>query len=157
MNAIWKTRMMNGLLEMTLEPSTATEEIREFNISILELCCSIFETIENIAKFRTNSLKGDGVVLLDYMVIKTELMNMICLTFSDRGLAHYIKPVINVTEDHKRIISIEKFTKPPQLFGEVLSVHEINSNTIKDETNKKFVEYVYHILTTAQQMSIKGF
>lgn len=148
MNSIWKTRMMSGLLEMTLEPSTATEEIREFNTTILELCCSIFETIENIAKFRTNALKGDGVVLLDYMLTKTELMNMICLTFSDRGLAHYIKPVINVTEDRRRIISIEKFTKPPQLSNGVLSVHE---------TNKKFIEYVYHILTTAQQMSIKGF
>lgn len=148
MNSIWKTRMMGGLLEMTLEPSTATDEIREFNTTILELCCSIFETIENIAKFRASDLKGDGVVLFDYMVIKTELMNMICLTFSDRGLVYYIKPVINVTEDHKRIISIEKFTKPPQLSGEVLSAHEIN---------KKFAEYVYHILTTAQQMSIKGF
>lgn len=152
MNTIWKIRIMNGLLEMTLEPSTASEEIREFNMSILELCCSIFETIENIAKFRTNALKGDGVVLLDYMIIKTELMNMICLTFSDRGLAHYIKPVINVTEDRRRIISIEKFTKSPYLpdVGQ-----EINMN--EDELYEKFSEYVYHILTTAQQMSIKGF
>jgi len=150
-NSIWKTRMMGGLLEMTLEPSTATEEIREFNTTILELCCSIFETIEYIAKFRTNALQGDGVVLLDYMGIKTELMNMICRTFSDRGLTHYIKPVINVTEDNKRIISIEKFTKPSRL----LSDHEIDSN--ENELYMKFIEYVYHILTTAQQMFIKGF
>ena len=151
MNAIWKTRMLNGLLEMTLEPSTASEEIREFNMSILELCCSIFDTIENIAKFRTNALKGDGVVL-GYMSIKAELINMICRTFSDRGLADYIKPVINVTEDHKRIISIEKFTKSPYLPG---GGQEINMN--EDELYKKFSEYVYCILTTAQQMSIKGF
>lgn len=152
MNAIWKTRVLNGLLEMTLEPSTASEEIREFNISILELCCSIFETIENIAKFRTSGVRSDRAVLLDYMVIKRELMNMICLTFIDRGLAHHIKPVINVTEDHKRIISIEKFTKSPYL---PCRWQEINTD--EDELYEKFIEYVYHILTTAQQMSIKGF
>lgn len=156
MNSIWKNRIKNGLLEMTLNPSTSTDEVREFNIIMLELCCSVFETIENVAKFRINYVKDESAVLLDYMVIRAELMNMICLLFSDRGLVNYIKPVIDITVDNKRIISIEKFGKTPHLPGVILSEHEVYSNT-RDEYSKKFVEYVYHILITAQQMSIKGF
>jgi len=156
MNSIWKNRIKNGLLEMTLNPSTSTDEVREFNIIVLELCCSVFETIENVAKFRVSYAKDESAILLDYMVIRAELMNMICLLFSDRGLVNYIKPVIDTTVDNKRIISIEKFGKTPHLPGVIFSEREVYSNT-RDEYNKKFVEYVYHVLITAQQMSIKGF
>jgi len=156
MNSIWKNRIKNGLLEMTLNPSTSTDEVREFNIIVLELCCSVFETIENVAKFRVNYAKDESAILLDYTVIRAELMNMICLLFSDRGLVNYIKPVIDTTVDNKRIISIEKFGKTPHLPGVIFSEREVYSNT-RDEYNKKFVEYVYHVLITAQQMSIKGF
>lgn len=156
MNSVWKNRIKNGLLEMTLNPSTSTDEVREFNIIVLELCCSVFETIENVAKFRVSYVKDESAILLDYTVIRAELMNMICLLFSDRGLVNYIKPVIDTTVDNKRIISIEKFGKTPHLPGVIFSEREVYSNT-RDEYNKKFVEYVYHILITAQQMSIKGF
>ena len=176
MNSIWKNRIKNGLLEMTLNPSTSTDEVREFNIIVLELCCSVFETIENVAKFRVSYAKDESAILLDYTVIRAELMNMICLLFSDRGLVNYIKPVIDTTVDNKRIISIEKFGKTPQEYytviakrkklgifkeikylpGVIFSEREVYSNT-RDEYNKKFVEYVYHVLITAQQMSIKGF
>jgi hypothetical protein len=156
MNSIWKNRIKNGLLEMTLNPSTSTDEVRKFNITMLELCCSIFETIENIAKFRVSYAKDKTAILLDYMVIRAELMNMICLLFSDRDLVNYIEPVIDTTVDNKRIISIEKFGKTPRLPGVIFSEREVYSNT-RDEYNKKFVEYVYHVLITAQQMSIKGF
>lgn len=156
MNSIWKNRIKNGLLEMTLNPSTSTDEVRKFNITMLELCCSIFETIENVAKFRVSYAKDKTAILLDYMVIRYELMNMICLLFSDRDLVNYIEPVIDTTVDNKRIISIEKFGKTPRLPGVILSEREVYSNT-RDEYNKKFVEYVYHVLITAQQMSIKGF
>lgn len=156
MNSIWKNRIKNGLLEMTLNPSTSTDEVREFNIIVLELCCSVFETIENVAKFRVSYAKDESAILLDYTVIRAELMNMICLLFSDRGLVNYIKPVIDTTVDNKRIISIEKFGKTPHLPGVIFSEREVYSNT-RDEYNKKFVEYVYHVLITAQQMSIKGF
>ena len=156
MNSIWKNRIKNGLLEMTLNPSTSTDEVREFNIIMLELCCSVFETIENVAKFRVSYAKDESAILLDYTVIRAELMNMICLLFSDRGLVNYIKPVIDTTVDNKRIISIEKFGKTSHLPGVIFSEREVYSNT-RDEYNKKFVEYVYHILITAQQMSIKGF
>ena len=156
MNSIWKNRIKNGLLEMTLNPSTSTDEVREFNIIVLELCCSVFETIENVAKFRVSYAKDESAILLDYTVIRAELMNMICLLFSDRGLVNYIKPVIDTTVDNKRIISIEKFGKTPHLPGVIFSEREVYSNT-RDEYNKKFVEYVYHILITAQQMSVKGF
>ena len=156
MNSIWKNRIKNGLLEMTLNPSTSTDEVREFNIIVLELCCSVFETIENVAKFRVSYAKDESAILLDYTVIRAELMNMICLLFSDRGLVNYIKSVIDTTVDNKRIISIEKFGKTPHLLGVIFSEREVYSNT-RDEYNKKFVEYVYHVLITAQQMSIKGF
>lgn len=156
MNSIWKNRIKNGLLEMTLNPSTSTDEVREFNIIVLELCCSVFETIENVAKFRVSYAKDESAILLDYTVIRAELMNMICLLFSDRGLVNYIRPVIDTTVDNKRIISIEKFGKTPHLPGVIFSEREVYSNT-RDEYNKKFVEYVYHVLITAQQMSIKGF
>lgn len=156
MNSVWKNRIKNGLLEMTLNPSTSTDEVREFNITMLELCCSVFETIENVAKFRVNYAKDESVILLDYTMIRAELMNMICRLFSDRDLVNYIKPVIDTTVDNKRIISIERFDKTPHLPGVILSEHEVYSNT-RDEYNKKFVEYVYHVLITAQQMSIKGF
>ena len=156
MNSIWKNRIKNGLLEMTLNPSTSTDEVREFNITMLELCCSVFETIENVAKFRVSYAKDESAILLDYTVIRAELMNMICLLFSDRGLVNYIKPVIDTTVDNKRIISIEKFGKTPHLPGVIFSEHEVYSNT-RDGYSKKFVEYVYHVLITAQQMSIKGF
>ena len=156
MNSIWKNRIKNGLLEMTLNPSTSTDEVREFNIIVLELCCSVFETIENVAKFRVSYAKDESAILLDYTVIRAELMNMICLLFSDRDLVNYIKPVIDTTVDNKRIISIEKFGKTPHLPGVIFSEREVYSNT-RDEYNKKFVEYVYHVLITAQQMSIKGF
>ena len=156
MNSIWKNRIKNGLLEMTLNPSTSTDEVREFNIIVLELCCSVFETIENVAKFRVSYAKDESAILLDYTVIRAELMNMICLLFSDRGLVNYIKPVIDTTVDNKRIISIEKFGKTPHLPGVIFSEREVYSNT-RDEYNKKFVEYVYHVLITAQQMSVKGF
>lgn len=156
MNSIWKNRIKNGLLEMTLNPSTSTDEVREFNITMLELCCSVFETIENVAKFRVNYAKDESVILLDYTMIRAELMNMICRLFSDRDLVNYIKPVIDTTVDNKRIISIERFDKTPHLPGVIFSEREVYSNT-RDEYNKKFVEYVYHILITAQQMSIKGF
>lgn len=156
MNSIWKNRIKNGLLEMTLNPSTSTDEVREFNIIVLELCCSVFETIENVAKFRVSYAKDESAILLDYTVIRAELMNMICLLFSDRDLVNYIKPVIDTTVDNKRIISIEKFGKTPHLPGVIFSEREVYSNT-RDEYNKKFVEYVYHILITAQQMSVKGF
>ena len=156
MNSIWKNRIKNGLLEMTLNPSTSTDEVKEFNITMLELCCSVFETIENVAKFRVNYAKDESVILLDYTMIRAELMNMICRLFSDRDLVNYIKPVIDTTVDNKRIISIERFDKTPHLPGVIFSEREVYSNT-RDEYNKKFVEYVYHILITAQQMSIKGF
>lgn len=156
MNSIWKNRIKNGLLEMTLNPSTSTDEVREFNIIVLELCCSVFETIENVAKFRVSYVKDESQIHLDYTVIRAELMNMICLLFSDRGLVNYIKPVIDISVDNKRIISIEKFGKTPHLPGVIFSEREVYSST-RDEYNKKFIEYVYHVLITAQQMSVKGF